>query len=666
MKNKKKFHFLSETVKYKGKYKDKQTDKEKENKKEDNHGKEDNENNVKKLVSWTEAYQINSRAFQLIYKENPSMMISRLLCVVWEALTPYVGIYFSALIVGELAGNKDMGRLKELVLITLLSQAGISLISAFLSKWRNTQSCAVYYQVEKIYTKKLMEMDFVHIDNAKIHEQLYKIQQNQRGGGWGLFKVIFDYEAIVSAIFTLFGGITLTVSLFTSAVPEQGGKYTILNNPLFLVLVIFSMLAVTYISPVLTNKAGSYWAMNSDVHNLANRLFGHFGWLGSRWKFAADVRMYRQDIICDKYNGNKEGAFCSKGIFSRYFAGIAGLYHGAAAGISVIFTGIVYLFVCLKAWAGAFGIGAVTQYIASITKVSSGVSSLILMAGSMRNNASFLKQSFEFLDLPNPMYQGSLTVEKRMDREYEVEFRGVSFQYPGSESFALKNVNVKFRVGERLAVVGENGSGKTTFIKLLTRLYDPTEGQILLNGIDIRKYSYLEYMSIFSVVFQDFMLFAFPLGQNVAAETECDSKKVRECLEKAGFGERLFTMPDGIHTYLYKHFSKEGVDISGGEAQKIALARCLYKDAPFMILDEPTAALDPIAEAEVYTRFNEYVGDKTAIYISHRLSSCRFCDEIAVFDSGQIVQLGCHEQLVKEKQGKYFELWQAQAQYYTG
>lgn len=283
----------------------------------------------------------------------------------------------------------------------------------------------------------------------------------------------------------------------------------------------------------------------------------------------------------------------------------------------------------------------------------------------MRNNASFLKLSFEFLDLPNPMYQGSLTVEKRRDRDYEVEFRNVSFQYPGSESFALKNVNMKFRVGERLAVVGENGSGKTTFIKLLSRLYDPTEGEILLNGIDIRKYNYLEYMSIFSVVFQDFKLFAFPLGQNVAAGMEFDRAHVQECLEKAGFGERFMTLPDSLDTYLYKNFSKQGVDISGGEAQKIALARCLYKDAPFIILDEPTAALDPIAEAEVYTRFNEYVGDKTAIYISHRLSSCRFCEEIAVFDKGQIVQLGSHEQLVKEKQGKYYELWQAQAQYYT-
>ena len=263
------------------------------------------------------------------------------------------------------------------------------------------------------------------------------------------------------------------------------------------------------------------------------------------------------------------------------------------------------------------------------------------------------------------MYQGSLTTEKRSDRNYEVEFRNVSFKYPGSDEYALRNLSIKFKIGSRLAVVGRNGSGKTTFIKLLCRLYDPTEGEILLNGADIRKYSYSDYLSIFSVVFQDFRLFSFPLAQNVAVAEEYDSGKVIGCLEEAGFGQRLATLSQGIETPLYKDFDEKGVEISGGEAQKIALARALYKDAPFVILDEPTAALDPIAEAEIYAKFNDMVGDRTAIYISHRLSSCRFCDVIAVFDKGQIVQKGSHEELAADAAGKYYELWNAQAQYYV-
>ncbi len=197
-------------------------------------------------------------------------------------------------------------------------------------------------------------------------------------------------------------------------------------------------------------------------------------------------------------------------------------------------------------------------------------------------------------------------------------------------------------------MVGMNGSGKTTFIKLLCcRLYDPTEGVILLNGIDIRKYRYDEYMDIFSVVFQDFKLFALPLGQNVATAQHYDVARAADCLQKAGFSDRLARMPKGLDTCLYKDLDEDGVTISGGEAQKIAIARALYKDAPFLILDEPTAALDPVAEAEIYAKFNEIAGDKTAIYISHRLSSCKFCDEIAVFDhAGEVVQQGTHEELL--------------------
>ena len=245
-----------------------------------------------------------------------------------------------------------------------------------------------------------------------------------------------------------------------------------------------------------------------------------------------------------------------------------------------------------------------------------------------------------------------------------LELRNVTKRF-GEQVIANKNISLSVRRGEILAVLGENGSGKTTFIKLLCRLYDPTEGVILLNGVDIRKYDYEEYMEIFSVVFQDFRLFAFSLGQNVAAGADYDRTRCEACLTEAGFGERLSKMPKGLETNLYREFDPSGVEISGGEAQKIAIARALYKNAPFIVLDEPTAALDPESEYEVYRKFNEISGGKTAIYISHRLASCRFCDEILVFDRGSIVQHGTHESLLNQPAGKYAELWNAQAQYYT-
>ena len=619
----------------------------------------------KKLLTWRESWKLNRRAFSLIYKRYPHIIISRLVCVVWDALTPYIGIYLSALLITELTQGRNPSVITNLVLIILLSAAFISLAAAFLHKWRDIACAGLYYKIQQIFSEKMISMDYPDADNPKTHELYNTIDQNRNGGGWGLNQVYGHIEAILSAILTLLGGIALTVSLFTSRVPDSAGGFTVLNNPLFILPIIAAMLGITYISPLLSNKAGSYYALNSDLHNFGNRLFGFFGFLGFKKQLSEDIRIYRQDLICDKYGKDKTGTFCSKGMFAKLSKGPIGLYNAASWAVSDITTGVVYIFVCMKALGGAFGIGAVTQYVSAVMRVAGSIRSFSGIIGQMRNNASFLKLDFEFLDIPNRMYQGSLTVEKRMDLDYEIEFCNVSFKYPGSETYALKNVSMKFRVGERLAVVGMNGSGKTTFIKLLCRLYDPTEGEILLNGIDIKKYNYEEYLSVFSVVFQDFKLFSYPLGENVAAKSVYDKAAVTRCLIDSGFKERLQSMPEGLDTYLYKDFCKQGVDISGGEAQKIALARALYKDAPFIILDEPTAALDPVAEAEVYSNFNKIVGDKTAIYISHRLSSCRFCDEIAVFDNGRIVQQGSHDKLVADETGKYHELWYSQAQYYN-
>ena len=609
--------------------------------------------------------RLNNRALKLFYKRYPQMILSRLISVVWNSLTPYVSIYLSALVIDELAESRNVERLQLLVLITLASAAVIALGTALLKKWTEAQSAGMWFKVENILSEKMLDMDYVSLDETHTAELLSTIRQNMNGGGWGLYRVVVAYEELCSSILTILGGISLTVSLFVSRVPVGAGALSALNNPLVVLAVITVMLAVTFIAPVLNNKSGSYYAKHADSHNLGNRLFSFFGWLGYYSELAPDVRIYRQDRICDRHNHNKDDTFCSNGLFARLAWGPMGLFAAAGSAVSVIFTGVVYAFVCLKALAGAFGLGSVTQYVASITKVSGGMSSFVSTLGDMRNNAPFLELTFEFLDIPNNMYQGSLTVEKRNDRKYEVEFRNVSFKYPGSENYALRNVNMKFEIGKRLAVVGMNGSGKTTFIKLLCRLYDPTEGEILLNGIDIRKYNYAEYMNIFSVVFQDFKLFSLTLGENVASGSNIDREKVIDCLNKAGFGGRLAEMPNGIDTYLYTDYEKDGVNVSGGEAQKIAIARALYKDSPFIILDEPTAALDPIAEAEIYGKFDEIAGDKTAIYISHRLSSCKFCDEIAVFHEGAVIQQGTHAALVADESGKYYELWHAQAQYYT-
>lgn len=248
---------------------------------------------------------------------------------------------------------------------------------------------------------------------------------------------------------------------------------------------------------------------------------------------------------------------------------------------------------------------------------------------------------------------------------YEIRLENVSFRYPGSEKDVLSGINLTLHPGEKLAVVGVNGAGKTTLVRLICGLYDPTEGRVLLNGKDIRSYNRRDYYKLFSAVFQNFSILAGTIAVNVAqTEDEIDLDRVKKCVDEAGLKQKIESFRDQYNTLLNREVYEEAVELSGGELQRLMLARALYKNSPIVVLDEPTAALDPIAEAEIYEKFNEIVEDKTAIYISHRLSSCRFCDNIVVFDQGKIVQQGSHDELVADQNGKYYELWHAQAQYY--
>jgi ATP-binding cassette subfamily B protein len=248
--------------------------------------------------------------------------------------------------------------------------------------------------------------------------------------------------------------------------------------------------------------------------------------------------------------------------------------------------------------------------------------------------------------------------------DYSIEFKNVSFKYPLSEEYVFHNFNFKFKLGGSTAIVGMNGSGKTTFIKLLCRLYDPNEGEIFVNGVNIKQYKYEDYIAAFAVVFQDYKLFSFSIGENIACMSNYDENRVIQCLEKLGGVGRDKKSSDNLNRNIYREFDVNGMELSGGEEQKIALARALYKNSPILVLDEPTAALDPLSENEVYQMINKMAKDKTVIFISHRLSSCRFCNRIIVLHNGKIIEQGSHNELLLNENGKYYAMWNAQAQYY--
>ena len=616
---------------------------------------------MKKQISMKTALSREIKALK-IWSKYTNIIGIIILTKIFSKGTPFVTIYLSARVINMLTSGSPKDSIVKMVILTLAVTAILSIISSLLQKWKDIVSEFFWDMTYKMLADKKASMDFVDADSQKVEDLQSQIKQNNNWAGWGLFRSMSTFENLMDALVTIICGIFLSIELFL--LPVVSGNLSFLNNPLFAVFLIALMIMNSVVGGFINSIREREWASYAEEARFGNRAFGAYGWFSDDVSRAADIRLYRQDKITTKYMSQAD-SFTETCSLAKKFRGKFGLLSFVTSGVQNIGNGMIYLFVCLKAWAGAFPIGSATQYIGAVTGVFMGVNSLLGTLEEIRTNGKFLEDTFEFMDYPNNMYQGSLTTEKRRDTHYEVEFKNVSFKYPGSENYALKNVNLKFTVGEKLAVVGMNGSGKTTFIKLLCRLYDPTEGTILLNGIDIKKYRYDEYMNIFAIVFQDFKLFAMPLGENVATSTDYDKDEVTKCLEKAGFSDRLKNLPKGLDTYLYKTLDKDGVDVSGGEAQKIAIARALYKNAPFVILDEPTAALDPLAEAEIYSKFNDIVGDKTAVYISHRLSSCKFCDEIAVFHEGSVIQKGTHEQLLADSKGKYYELWNAQAQYYN-
>ena len=604
------------------------------------------------------------RAIRMLHGVTPQFFPIVTLNAIVKAVLPYATVFLSARILTELATMRRPNILWKWVIVTIFVTGLLSVLRSFFMEREETLLNDIYGRKELLFSEKAMSMDFADADKQEVRSLRAQIAQNENWGGLGLINAAIIYKQFVGALTGIFSGIALTVRLFATPVPASAGTLTVLNSPWFLLLFGGLFVSISLFSGKLyTIYAQEYDRLSKDA-TFGNRVCTYIAKLSRQKNIQMDMRVYRQQEIIDHLSSQNR-VFTAKGTFGRAALGKPGTCYSLATSMSAIAVGCIYVFTCLKAWAGAFDIGLVTQYVGAATALAESLNLLIASFGDMKNDTTHLDNTFRYLDLPNAMYQGSLTTEKRADRNYQVEFRNVSFKYPGSETWALKNVSMKFQIGKRLAIVGENGSGKTTFIKLLCRLYDPQEGEILLNGIDIRKYRYDDYMDIFSIVFQDFQLISQSLGSNVAGSIDYDPQRVKQALADAGFGPRLESLPKGLDTQLYKDYGEDGIEVSGGEAQKIAIARALYKDAPFIILDEPTAALDPMAEAEIYAKFNEISGDKTAIYISHRLSSCKFCDEILVFHQGAIVQQGTHEALLSRKDGKYAQLWNAQAQYYT-
>lgn len=598
-----------------------------------------------------EMWTYMKKFFQMIRRDHPSILFSVIIGGIASATIPFVVLVYSAKILDALL-EANMNLAKKQIVILLLATFIIGIIERICYHAMQVVANTAHFSVLKQTAYKAYVVEYEEFEKTETMDKIRRTQSGSNGSGGVETQINLSYDFVAKVTAVMFS-VIYTLQLFWKCFRVPVFRiYTLILAILF----VFFMKTIS----IILKKVGEAEVKVQHDNEHGNSLSSYILNSAMDVQNGKDIRLYKMKNLIQTWY---QKMTCDIKKKFTLFAVFQGKSSGLIAFLTQIFAGCVYIYVGASALAGIISIGNILLYASCITRLTDELSNLIQVYSQIAYRFEYLGYFEEFINQPNMHYDGTLPIEKREDYEYEFEFRNVSFKYPGTENYVLKNVNLKFDINKRFAVVGQNGAGKTTLVKLLCRLYEPTEGEILLNGINIEKYDYAEYTSIFSVVFQDFKLFPLPLDENIAGSSQVDEKLCMDVVEKVGLKETVMSWPEKQKTRLYKNLG-DGINVSGGEAQKIAIARALYKDAPFVIMDEPTAALDPIAESEIYENFNDMIHDKTALFISHRMSSCKFCDEIVVFENGEIVQRGAHEQLVEQK-GLYQELWNAQAQYYA-
>lgn len=496
-----------------------------------------------------------------------------------------------------------------------------------------------YNDFRVILADQAMGMDFQYTEDPAALDQLRKAEDGVEWYSGNMVGILQNLYTVIVNLTVLCGVLALIVAYCPLLLPVQ-----------------LTALALTALWNGRNNELDrEYFLALSKV----NRVFGYIYYRLGEFQYGKDIRLYDSaDMMCAKA---KKYAKDQQEMSGRNFQKKKGNLW-KINGTGALRDGITYFYIGSLAMKGAITIGDFSLCISAASALYQSLSSMVLGWQTMEQYCSYASEFLKFMEYPSAMEKGDRQV---MDGEHVIEFSHVSFRYPRSERYVLRDVNLTIRSGEHLSVVGMNGAGKTTFVKLLCRLYDVTEGEIRIDGVNIREYSEEEYRKLFAVVFQDFKLFAFSLRDNITLGTGGCDEEVNRVLRLSGFYDDAKKLEQGLDTMLYKTFDKQGTELSGGQRQKTAISRALYRNAPIVILDEPTAALDPVAEAEIYEKFHGLVENKTAVYISHRLSSCRFCDRIAVFEDGTIREYGTHEELVKKENGIYAEMFAAQAGYYV-
>ncbi len=575
------------------------------------------------------------------WKNKKSYVVLNILNQIIQGTMPLVIIAMPKFIIDELLNQQRIEMFACYIVLLLIAIFIKNWVGSHIELQIFNKRCYLSCAFSEFMHNKLLNTNYSNLETPDFHEIKEKANKFLYGDWHGFSFVLENAFSIAGKIITLIGIVAIIITM---------------NMWLVCAFVVF-MIISTVIDYKLKQKAHGF---SLEAVNIERR-WNYFTRILEDSSYSKEIRM--NQIGDWLINEEKEYAHKAIGFYekrNKYFSKSA-LFNTLSVILQSLMT---YCYLIKDVIDGNISLGSFSMYVSAITAFSASVKDIITSIVDIKVYGVYYEALEKYINIKDTMRENARLSLPQME-DFLIEFKNVSFKYPGQNAFALKNINATIQKGKKISIVGENGSGKTTFIKLLCRLYDPTEGKILLNGVNIKDIDYDEYMKVFAAVFQDYKLFSFSVKENIIwMDNSTDSReKTSALLNDIGLGERINSLPKGIDTSVYKEFDSSGFEPSGGESQKIAITRAIAKDAQIVILDEPLSALDPKAENEMFVQFDNIVKQKTAIYISHRLSSCRLCDEILVFKQGEICEHGTHEQLLARNR-EYQKLYSLQAKYY--
>ncbi len=576
--------------------------------------------------------------WKYLYKANKSLFYVRIPLMLLDTVTTVVSIFFLRVILNELEKRGDMKTVIAYAVAMAAANFAVSFVKRVFSVYDRRQLERTGYSIKLMLAKAVSRMPFSDIEEPRMKDFISLAE------GSNSFSGIIDFT-------TGLVGALINVITYASIV--------LYIQPLILVLIAAVVVIQTVIYKIKRSNEYKWRVLQAPIV----RRMVYFINILTDIRCGKEMRVYElQDYFTEKSDRYLEDE-CMP-VVKKAIAQDSGLYYITETA-KVLQKFFIYLILAVKVVFQGMLIGDFSMYLSSANQLANCLGGVVGCFSNLMTCGNFAKEFRYCIELSDEKRNAFGKAVVPDGAELSIEFKNVSFKYPNTDNYVLKNVSFKLNAGERLSLVGVNGSGKSTLVKLICRFYEPTEGDIYIGGVNSKTLSADEYARLLGVVFQDFKLFSFSIKENISMNMGDDIEKIRHSIENSGLEKKIACLENGLETSIYKDFDENGIEFSGGEGQKLAIARAVYKDAPIIILDEPTAALDPIAEYEVYSHFNDLSRGKTAIYISHRLSSTRFTDKIAVLSDGVLREYGSHNELMELDDGLYREMFNMQAQYYV-